>query len=413
MSGIFDSFKSRILIARAAESIGYVIRTDKGRGRTVTMGLPDGNGKWRDQILIVNHTMPETNYYFNRNEDSKDKGDLISFINNHMTDFGGRFGLSGMPVSPGQYDINGIKSVLEGLSDLKFDNSIRSLSGYSSSADHPCTFSLNDYEVISLNSPCRDFLVNGRRLAPSTVDLFSLFICSLAYTAKGNRYFNAAFPYRIPGQDTICNFEVRNYKYKGHCTGGNKNDACWVAAFCNEPWDVEYVYLFESAIDAMSFYELNAAILITRLPHVAFVSTGGSLTRAQILALRNHFQVAKFVCCFDNDESGVRYDITTACTLSGISMQRSVRNGVVEFICNGRTFSIPLDKLTFTTWVKASGVRQNILVKKPRFTDKSLAADGSTETVWFKDWNDCLKFRKTPKKEYVLYRGDMRNYNNV
>lgn len=54
--------------------------------------------------------------------------------------------------------------------------------------------------------------------------------------------------------------------------------------------------------------------------------------------------------------------------------------------------------MTFTAFKNAAGLRQNILVKKPRFTDKSLDADGLTETVWFKDWNDCLKYRKTPKK---------------
>ena len=86
---------------------------------------------------------------------------------------------------------------------------------------------------------------------------------------------------------------------------------------------------------------------------------------------------------------------------------------LVEFICNGRKFAIPRDKLTFTAFKNAAGLRQNILVKKPRFTDKSLDADGLTETVWFKDWNDCLKYRKTPKKEYILYRGRGRDYNNV
>ena len=62
----------------------------------------------------------------------------------------------------------------------------------------------------------------------------------------------------MPGNTDICNFEVRNYRYKGHSAGGNKVDACWVVSFNREPWNIEFVYLFESAIDAMSFYELNS-----------------------------------------------------------------------------------------------------------------------------------------------------------
>lgn len=413
MSGVFDSYKQRIPITRAAAAIGYSLRADKGRGRSVTMGIYDGDGKWGDQIVVVNHNYPGSDYYFNRNEDSRDKGDLISFINNHLFDFRMALGLAVSSSSGNSYDVNGIKMVLEALSGIKLDEPIPSYSGVVGADGPPCEFHLEDYEVCPLDNRCRDFLVSGRRLLPSTVDLFSPFIRSVAHIANGKRYFNTAFPYMLPGQDRICNFEVRNYKYKGHCAGGNKVDACWVAVFNKEPWDIEYVYLFESAIDAMSFYELNSAVLVTRLSHVAFVSVGGSLSRAQVIALQNYFEVARFVCCFDNDESGVRYDISVSCALAGLTVQRSVREQQVEFTCNGRTFAISRDKLTFTAFARASGIRQKVLVKKPRFTDKSLNETGETETVWFKDWNDCLKYRKTPKKDYVLYRGNDRDFNNV
>ena len=412
MGAMFDSYKLRIPITRAAEYIGYVLRADKGQGRSVTMGIHDGHGRWGDQIVIVNHRNPGTNYYFNRNEDSRDKGDLISFINNHMADFREVLGLTGNS-SRGNYDMEGIKAVLEALSGIQFSEPLKSVNGSFSANRTDSEFRLSDYEICPLNEKCRDFLITGRKLSPSTVDLFSPFINSVAYIADGKRYYNTSFPYRVPGNTDICNFEVRNYRYKGHSAGGNKVDACWVVSFNREPWDIEFVSLFESAIDAMSFYELNSSILLSRLPHVAFVSTGGSVSRAQISAIHNYFEMARLVCCYDNDESGVRYDISTACCLWNVTLQRSVREDLVEFICNGRKFAIPRDKLTFTAFKNAAGLRQNILVKKPRFTDKSLDADGLTETVWFKDWNDCLKYRKTPKKEYILYRGRGRDYNNV
>lgn len=60
----------------------------------------------------------------------------------------------------------------------------------------------------------------------------------------------------------ITNFEMRNYdpiqniNFKGFCIGGDKSNSCWIANFV--PFDqVTDIYLFESAIDAMSFYEIN------------------------------------------------------------------------------------------------------------------------------------------------------------
>ena len=60
----------------------------------------------------------------------------------------------------------------------------------------------------------------------------------------------------------ILNFEMRNYfaetntNYKAFATGGDKAQSCWMANFV--PFDkVTDIYLFESAIDAMSFYEIN------------------------------------------------------------------------------------------------------------------------------------------------------------
>ena len=44
MGAMFDSYKLRIPITRAAEYIGYVLRADKGQGRSVTMGIHDGQG---------------------------------------------------------------------------------------------------------------------------------------------------------------------------------------------------------------------------------------------------------------------------------------------------------------------------------------------------------------------------------
>jgi hypothetical protein len=408
--GAFDNYKGRVSIVRAAEYIGYAIRKDKGRGRSVTMGIPGGDGKWTDQIVVVNCQDPNSNYYFNRNEDSSDKGDLISFIQNHLSDFETRLCIHASDKRTGNYDVQAITAVLEALSGMSFSNPVRSIS--MAQTDYsPAEFDITKYEVRDLNAVNRDFLVNTRHLSEKTVKLFSRFLYSVAY--KGKRFYNVAFPYHIPGKQEVCNFELRNYKYKGHAAGGNKVNASWVATFAKEPYQVRNVFLFESGIDALSFFELNSAILSARLQSIALVSTGGSLTRAQVNALKEYFEMANFVCCFDNDESGVRYDITTACSVLNLSIERSVQENMVQFVCNGRTFSIPKEKLTFTAFVKAAGIRQPVYVKKPRCTDKSLNEDGSVDVVWFKDWNDCLKYRKTPKKEYVLYKGRGRDFNDV
>lgn len=82
----------------------------------------------------------------------------------------------------------------------------------------------------------------------------------------------------------ILNFEMRNYfaetntNYKAFATGGDKAQSCWMANFV--PFDkVTDIYLFESAIDAMSFYEINH---YTKETTCAFISTGGYVTKSQI-----------------------------------------------------------------------------------------------------------------------------------
>lgn len=95
-----------------------------------------------------------------------------------------------------------IKAVLEALSGIQFSEPLKSVNGSFSANRTDSEFRLSDYEICPLNEKCRDFLITGRKLSPSTVDLFSPFINSVAYIADGKRYYNTSFPYRVPETPT-------------------------------------------------------------------------------------------------------------------------------------------------------------------------------------------------------------------
>ena len=161
------------------------------------------------------------------------------------------------------------------------------------------------------------YLTVQRKLSPQTVEDFAnrLFI----YQVGKNNHIG--FPFRKPSQMEILNFEMRNYfaetntNYKAFATGGDKAQSCWMANFV--PFDkVTDIYLFESAIDAMSFYEINH---YTKETTCAFISTGGYVTKSQIENISRIFpsDKVKWNCCYDNDASGNGFDITTAYYLKG------------------------------------------------------------------------------------------------
>ena len=125
-------------------------------------------------------------------------------------------------------------------------------------------------------------------------------------------YTNLSFPLTIPGGDgTIVGFEERGRQkrdggaaYKGKAAGSNGSVGLWIASpGGTELKDAKRVFLFESAYDAMAFFQLRRDE-DKSIGKAVFVSTGGNPTRGQMLGLIRIAQDAVFHLCFDNDEAG-------------------------------------------------------------------------------------------------------------
>lgn len=140
----------------------------------------------------------------------------------------------------------------------------------------------------------------------------------------GSVYKNLSFPMYIPGQPDRCvGFEERGYPHKdgtarkGMAAGSNASEGVWIASpKGTDLKDAKQVYIFESAYDAMSFYQLRMKQDSgldyqgrRDLKSAVFVSTGGNPSYGQIHGLITHASNATFHLAFDNDLAGKQFAV--------------------------------------------------------------------------------------------------------
>ena len=131
---------------------------------------------------------------------------------------------------------------------------------------------------------------------------------------KGRYFKNLSFPLHIPGQMEIVGFEERGKPrldgtsgYKGKALGSNSSEGLWIASPNNTALrDAKDVLWFESAYDAMAFYQLHAHENNT-LADAVFLSTGGNPTVMQFRGVIKEAQNACHHLCFDNDMAGKQF----------------------------------------------------------------------------------------------------------
>lgn len=134
-------------------------------------------------------------------------------------------------------------------------------------------------------------------------------------TKPGTFYKNLSFPIVIPGQEeTVVGFEERGSMrrngeapYKGKALGSNGSEGLWIASPAHTPLkDATKVLLFESAYDAMAYYQLKHKE-DANLRRAVFVSTGGNPTTKQMSGIIKHSPAANYHLCFDNDSAGEQF----------------------------------------------------------------------------------------------------------
>jgi hypothetical protein len=144
----------------------------------------------------------------------------------------------------------------------------------------------------------------------------------------GKSYTNLSFPMRIPAiglegapkNTEIVGFEERgraiNGKaYKGMARGSNASEGMWIASPLNTKLEnAKEVYVFESAYDAMAFYQLHTdkeSTLTSKEKYYmkasVFASTGGNPSAKQLEGLMKTAKDAVFHVGFDMDEAGQKF----------------------------------------------------------------------------------------------------------
>lgn len=180
-------------------------------------------------------------------------------------------------------------------------------------------FDRNDWESQKKFYP----YFKGRGIDLDTQRVFCDHFFLASRTAKdGKKFTNLAFPLTRPawpGKDVVgmeergrCNAEGK--AYKGMARGSDSANGLWIARLEDGRSDQGFshplsghndVYWFESAYDAMAFYQLNHLTL--RLEDAVFVSTSGNPSVSHTTAMLKETPDAMHFICFDNDEAGRKF----------------------------------------------------------------------------------------------------------
>lgn len=179
-------------------------------------------------------------------------------------------------------------------------------------------FTLMDYEFDSHPWHVAKFLI-ARGIGKSTQEAFKPYM-KISYKKRedGKQYGNLSFPLTIPGNKTVVGMELRGFpnkegksSFKGMAAGSNSAEGLWIAYPGHDELPsmdkVTGVAWFESAYDAMAFYQLNERTFEVQpglAEHALFVSTGGTPTDGQMRHMLKATPNANHFLCFDNDKAG-------------------------------------------------------------------------------------------------------------
>lgn len=159
------------------------------------------------------------------------------------------------------------------------------------------------------------------------------FCLATKHREDGLRYTNLAFPMTLPKDaEKVVGLEERgrllsdgNSTFKGKAEGSNSSEGLWIASPAKTPLaEARHIYWFESAYDAMAYYQLHQA-QNNDLRKAVFLSTGGNPTKEQMRGVLGVALPAKQHICFDTDLAGMEF----AKHLQE-EMYRAVRSTLIE-----------------------------------------------------------------------------------
>lgn len=317
----YDDYKRRISIRDILIDAGYSFnRRDGLRYPTYSRKDDEGHNIKGDKYIITANGLccfqpPEHRNY-----------NIISFIKSHPELF--------KDYSPGMnldHLVNLVCCRL--LNEPCISNRKEDLPAPSTTVEHK-DFNIRNFSLFTRKEadyesqkPFFQFFV-PRGISRETQQAFAghFFLTTKTGASKG-AIRSLSFPMRIPGMEKVVGLEMRGAPdkegkaYKGMALNTNAAQGMWIASpllDITKAADIRKarnIYWFESAYDAMAFYQLKKDKKI--LDRSVFISTGGSPSIQQFKGMLALTEKADHHLCFDNDSAGRMYAINFAVARSG------------------------------------------------------------------------------------------------
>lgn len=359
----FKALKAKVSVLDVAAHLGYRVNAKAGLGKHLELVLGDERSP-SDKIIVNRYKDAASQTFFRRDGSS---GDVITLIKEHLNSFH----------VTGNNDWERVAKVLANLANepISLPETYRTVE----QKPRQTTLDLSQFDIDKLtNHPQHaQAIFDTRGINKETIAEFSAFLHRIKDKRYPNTPYNVGFPYRVAGNDDIVGYETRGFKgFKGKAPGTNSSTGAWIADLSENqlPEDKTKVFFFESAFDAMAFYQFNR-LSIDRERSV-FVSIGGTFSDGQIKTVLGHYSNAKAVDCFDNDIPGNTYGIRMAALAANLNIHIS-KQGELFKIASGNDF-----------WLfQAQDFHLAHLSKYLPFDDKSEMMKAPAN---FKDWNDVI-----------------------
>ena len=357
----FKELKSRVGIDDVAYALGYRLDRKAGVGRYIELVLGDGQN--RQDTLIVSNRCDKASQTFFRRDGSK--GDVVTLIRENINSFN----------VFGKDDWQKVAKVMARFANMP-EPEFKEDREYVKAATIHQSFDESRYEVkpIDLNRIPR--LFSQRGISDDTVRNLAPFV-SLIRDTKNENFdgFNIGFPYTESSQSAPKGYEIRGMGgYKSKAAGTNSSSAAWVADMSGgNGYLVKSVFFFESAFDAMAFYQVNKAQINDK---IALVSIGGTFSDKQITGTMERFPNAKAFDCFDNDLAGRIYGLRMMALVEDFPIKISKTEIGLKVEAKGKSFDVNTERSI------TSQVSENISIRHKM--------GQWTPPKAFKDWNDCL-----------------------
>ena len=356
----FKDLKSRVGIDDIAYVLGYRLDRKAGVGRYIELVLGDGRDK-RDTIIISNPHNKAAQTFFRRDGS---KGDVVTLIQENLNAF----------FVSGKDDWEKIAKVMARFANMP-EPEYREDREFVKSAKTNQTFDASRYEVKPIDVEKIPLIFSQRGLSKEIVKELSAYLILLR-DKQNDKFdgYNVAFPY-TDKEDKIKGYEVRGFGgYKSKAAGTDSSSSAWVADIsCGNREAIKRVLFFESAFDAMAFYQVHKAQLDKE---TALASIGGTFSDGQITGTMARFPYAKAFDCFDNDLAGRVYGLRMMALLEDIPMKISKAKNGIRVESKGKSFVLNMERPMLAQVSEHLTIRYKMGQWLP--------------PKMFKDWNDCL-----------------------